>query len=130
MRLIDADALITWFNDHYDDEEFSVGYISGLIKDAPTVDIPTVDIPTVDAPTVESQRIKGRWVEPTQEDIWERRAGSCECLCSICGKSGLETDNFCWNCGADMGNDANDELKDYNFCPTCGARCVKTNKKN
>lgn len=47
MRLIDADVLITWFNDHYDDEEFSVGYISGLIKDAPTVDIPTVDAPTV-----------------------------------------------------------------------------------
>ena len=38
MRLIDADALMAWFNDHYDDEQVSVGFVSGLIKDAPTID--------------------------------------------------------------------------------------------
>lgn len=38
MRLIDADALMTWFNNHYDDEEVTVGYISGLIKEQPTIE--------------------------------------------------------------------------------------------
>lgn len=38
MRLIDADALMKWANDHYDFEVYTVGYISDLIKDSPTVD--------------------------------------------------------------------------------------------
>ena len=78
MRLIDADVLITWFNDHYDDEEFSVGYISGLIKDAPTI---------------EPQRMRGRWVI-VDENV----------CCSECGSPNMEY-NFCPNCGADMRGD-------------------------
>ena len=38
MRLIDADALMKWVNDHYDFEVYTVGYISDIIKDIPTVD--------------------------------------------------------------------------------------------
>ena len=37
MRLIDADALMTWFDEHYDDEIVTVGYVTGLIKDEPTI---------------------------------------------------------------------------------------------
>ena len=35
MKLIDADALITWFNDNYDDEDVSVGYVLGIIEEKP-----------------------------------------------------------------------------------------------
>ena len=37
-RLIDADALMTWFDEHYDDEIVTVGYVTGLIKDEPTIE--------------------------------------------------------------------------------------------
>ena len=47
MRLIDADALITWFDDHYDDEQVTVGFVVGLIKDEPTI---------------EPQRKRGKWI--------------------------------------------------------------------
>ena len=36
-RLIDEDVLLTWFNDHYDDEAVMVGFVIGLIKDELTV---------------------------------------------------------------------------------------------
>jgi hypothetical protein len=35
-RYIDADALMTWFDNHYDDEEVTVGFVSGLIKEQQT----------------------------------------------------------------------------------------------
>ena len=36
MRLIDADALMTWFNDNCDvDEDVSVGCVSGVIEEQP-----------------------------------------------------------------------------------------------
>ena len=38
MRLIDADALITWFEEHFDDEYVTVGFVTGLIKDEPTIE--------------------------------------------------------------------------------------------
>lgn len=38
-RYIDADKLMTWFDDHYDFEEFSVGYISGIIREQPTAPV-------------------------------------------------------------------------------------------
>ena len=85
MRLIDADVLITWFNDHYDDEEFSVGYISGLIKDAPTI---------------EPQRIKGKWIQDNYYDT--------KFVCDKCGEpcatyiNGKPRDMFCKWCGAEM----------------------------
>ena len=37
-RMIDADKLMAWFDNYYDFEEFSVGYISGIINEQPTVD--------------------------------------------------------------------------------------------
>ena len=38
MRLIDADKLMEWLNDHYDHEEFSVEYISKRINEQPTIE--------------------------------------------------------------------------------------------
>ena len=38
MRLIDADALKKWTDEHYDFEEFAVGYFVKIIQDIPTVD--------------------------------------------------------------------------------------------
>lgn len=34
-KLIDADVLMTWFNDNYDDEDVSVGYVSRIIGEQP-----------------------------------------------------------------------------------------------
>lgn len=34
-KLIDADALMTWFNDNYDDEDVSVGCVSAIIEAQP-----------------------------------------------------------------------------------------------
>lgn len=34
MRLIDADMLLSWFESWNDNDEFSVGYIKGLIDEA------------------------------------------------------------------------------------------------
>ena len=38
MRLIDADALLTWFDNHYDHKFVTVGFVTGLIKDEPTIE--------------------------------------------------------------------------------------------
>lgn len=37
MSLIDADMLLSWFESWNDNDEFSVGYIKGLIKEAEKV---------------------------------------------------------------------------------------------
>ena len=46
-RLIDADALIKWLDNYYDSEKFTVGYISNMVKDMPTIE----------------ERKKGKWIE-------------------------------------------------------------------
>lgn len=85
MRCINADELLSWFDNHYDDEIVTVGYVSGLIKDSPTV---------------EPERKTGKW---------RRRLVDCgfnaDWHCSRCGwKTSLEEHgyNFCPNCGAKM----------------------------
>lgn len=34
-KLIDADVLMAWFSYHYDDEDVSVGYVTGIIEELP-----------------------------------------------------------------------------------------------
>ena len=37
--LIDRQKLIKWFDNWYDHDEFSVGYVVGIIKEQPSVDV-------------------------------------------------------------------------------------------
>lgn len=83
-RLIDANALMTWFDNHYDDEEVTVGFVSGLIKEQPTIE----------------ERKKGEWI---------RKKSVIDCAtfvgdeCSECGYfKSMGHANYCPNCGADM----------------------------
>lgn len=86
MRPIDADALLTWFNNHYDDEEVTVGYVSGLIKEQPTIDA---------APK------RGTW-----ELIREEDNGDVFYRCTACGAGDIHHPDvkvpYCWKCGARM----------------------------
>ena len=92
-RLIDADALLTWFNDHYDDESITVGFVSGIIKDEPTI-----------------EPEHGTWQEKSIETVAESGITEVQAArCSKCGKYHttpylyyFDEYNFCPNCGSDM----------------------------
>lgn len=89
MALINADELMEWCNNHYDFEVYTVGYISNLIKDMPTVDAEPVR--------------HGKWInreyglkrDGRHYPFWERYE------CSVCGAKADESD-YCPNCGAKM----------------------------
>lgn len=89
MRCINADELLSWFDNHYDDEIVTVGYVSGLIKDSPTV---------------EPERKTGKWIRhPERKNIF----GGKTIECSECGTRLLtqyvEDEKYCRSCGAKMG---------------------------
>lgn len=65
MRTIDADRLLTWFDHHYDDEEVTVGFVSGLIKEQPTI---------------EARPKTGEWIEE-EDDTY-----TIHTHCSVCGE--------------------------------------------
>ena len=94
MRLIDADALIKWLDNYYDSEKFTVGHISNMVKDMPTIE----------------ERKKGEWIIKDNPGTgWYR------VTCSECGEDVTSTApcigfypnakvtwDYCPNCGADM----------------------------
>lgn len=82
MRCINADELLSWFNNHFDDEMIvTIGYVTGLINDSPTID---------------PERKTGKWID--------------DCECSVChwineddgGDTLLTYYNYCPNCGTKM----------------------------
>jgi len=99
-RLIDADALITWFDEHYDDEYVTVGFVTGLIKDEPTI---------------EPERKKGCWISVDSYTAF----GGDEMLWMSHGNPIAL--HYCSECKNDAyaGEDGEDLLTD--FCPNCGA---------
>lgn len=84
MRLINGDALLTWFDEHYDDEIVTVGYVAGLIKDEPTI---------------EPEPKTGKWILD-----WKHNKATCsECHRSFYDAFDIENyDNFCRVCGVKM----------------------------
>ena len=100
MRLIDADA-------------FKQRNEKLLKCDFPYISEETLEELIDDAPTIE-ERKKGKWLlsdEQRQEDVDN---GNYRFICSECGKSDIHskavTVSFCWNCGADMREEDNDEV--------------------
>ena len=51
-------------------------------------------------PTIEPQRKKGKWINVRHDNIAE---------CDQCGITGRAWMNFCFNCGADMREDGEEE---------------------
>ena len=92
MRQIDADALLTWFDEHYDDEIVTVGYVTGLIKDEPTI---------------EPEQEDGEWI------YGEHDVAMCDGY--RCNKCGFFVP---W----DYRHKSIDYIKDYHFCPNCGTK--------
>ena len=88
MRLIDKDALMTWFDNHYDDEEVTVGFVSGLIKEQPTIE----------------ERKVGKW--RYSRNISSISYSDMMITCDQCGytkeRSHDDVFNFCPSCGAKM----------------------------
>ena len=90
MALINADELMEWCNNHYDFEVYTVGYISNLIKDMPTVDAEPVR--------------HGYWIR------WRDLNGIKRCKCSECIVSYGNMDTpYCPNCGAKMDAERKEE---------------------
>lgn len=99
MRLIDVDALMTWFNDHYDHEEFSVGYIAGIINEQPTI---------------EPQRMRGHWNKCGADtrgysDTYE--CSVCECLVQYAYCTSDIDYEYCPMCGSYNGGGQDDKDK-------------------
>lgn len=96
MRLIDADVLLTWFNNHYDHEEVTVGYVSGLIKEQSTIDAVPVR--------------HGKWLD--REVVDDRKDAKIQqwqqARCSCCNK---------WHTTPYMYY-----FENYDYCPHCGAK--------
>lgn len=88
MRLIDADALMKWANDHYDFEVYTVGYISNLIKDMPTVEAEPVR--------------HGKWTRENNYGIWKCNVCGCKVNRSNPLKGNIWNYYYCPNCGAKM----------------------------
>lgn len=90
MRLIDADALIS---DYEDDDSMKAEFLRMALTYAPTVQPePLVQVSEV----TYSNRVKGEW--SGDMSIYK---------CSVCGKwidvlQGTAEMNYCPNCGADM----------------------------
>lgn len=88
MRLIDADALMKWLNNHYDDEQVSIGYVSEHVKEQPTVDAVPVERDIPKAPT-------DQLLEEDGYGAWGSLYGNCP----NCGESVYEEQNYCEKCG-------------------------------
>lgn len=90
--LIDRQALLRWFDNWYDHDEFSVGYITGIIGEQPPVDAQPVR--------------HGHW--DTVED-WDDLHYQCsECGAEFVLIDGTPQDNdylYCPSCGARMDGD-------------------------
>lgn len=72
MRLIDADALMTWLDNCYDDEQVSIGFVVGLIKDTPTINaVEVVRCKECKHYSIEGETTQfgwcGYWNKPTDE---------------------------------------------------------------
>lgn len=94
MRLIDGDALIKWLDNYYDSEKFTVGHISNMVKDMPTIE----------------ERKRGHW-ERHNTYYGDDVSGSIDpdWRCSECGGQAnvnawclYDLTDFCPHCGADM----------------------------
>ena len=88
MKLIDKDALMMWLDNHYDDEEVTVGFVSGLIKEQPTIE----------------ERKVGKW--RYSRNISSISYSDMMITCDQCGytkeRSHGDVFNFCPSCGAKM----------------------------
>lgn len=107
MRLIDADALCEEFRMR---QKAALNWKEGAIlandeeiiirADATLVFLTEVKLTIDNAPTVE--RPQGEWLHPYVTDI--------ACECSICHvQMPTYRFNFCPNCGAEMGKEANND---------------------
>lgn len=97
MRLIDADKLLARYKERCAGCKFTPNHCEHFC------DIADVISDLEDAPTIE-ERKKGKWI-----DRGYMKVGFS---CSLCGAyviSGKE--NYCHNCGADMGEGQNDEVR-------------------
>lgn len=90
MRLIDKDALMMWLDNHYDDEEVTVGFVSGLIKEQPTIEA----------------RKTGKWNFIGDQMFECTECGTCYTQSQFYQMrvriSDTEFPKFCPNCGARM----------------------------
>ena len=99
-RLIDADALIAYFEEQYNVAMDDPDPVSGYVMSALRCCIEHFKtIPTVDAVEV----VHGRWVEiPSLLDLpWKKYR------CDHCGCPQDYKHNYCPNCGAKMDGDVN-----------------------
>lgn len=87
MALINADELMEWCNNHYDFEVYTVGYISNLIKDMPTVDA---------VPVRHGKWIEHEWAEESEGLIIPNYE------CSECHMWERKESDYCPCCGAKM----------------------------
>ena len=93
-RYIDADKFKVWFDNHYDDEEFTVGYIVGILEEQPTADV--------------RENVHGKWIYyETENDRYD------EIKCPFCKKT--------YTVDAYRIDDIGFTATDFNFCPNCGA---------
>lgn len=108
--LIDRQALLEWFKNWSDYDEFSVGYITGVIEDEPSAqpepsevarDIATIIENEIDMRVIaQSERKKGRWIDTESSYADGVRQ---ECRCSVCSRlSSRPLGDFCKWCGTDM----------------------------
>jgi len=87
MRLIDADALMTWFDNHYDDEEMQVGYVSGIIREHPTIEAVPV--------------VHGHWKKHRMMSMYDNCSETWH-KCSECEYDTRHDTPYCPMCGARM----------------------------
>ena len=87
MRCINADELLSWFDNHYDDEIVTVGYVSGLIKDSPTV---------------EPERKTGKWIDQDEGAFYPIECSECHKVPLLDAYGDCVCSDFCPHCGAKM----------------------------
>lgn len=96
--LIDRQALLEWFKNWSDYDEFSVGYITGVIEDEPSADIDLGDFSdklwaaAYERGKAEAVR-HGHWIYTPTNILGY--------VCSECGKAMCRF-NYCPHCGALM----------------------------
>ena len=106
--LIDRQALLEWFKNWSDYDEFSVGYITGVIEDEPSADVDLSGFSdklwraAYERGKAEVAR-HGRWIdtETSYADGVQQK-----CQCSVCKRlSPRPLGDFCRWCGTDMRGD-------------------------
>lgn len=95
MRLIDADALLKKIEE--DAEFYLVGDDENSMAVGGALLSVMEQIKTM--PTIEPQRMRGRWIDGYLNEYHTARIATCSC----CGYDGVPA------------------VKEYNFCPNCGA---------